>query len=109
MAKLDIVYLFMKSKPSPISRRNFVENSALALGLWSCHFPGWGQARKDAPCIGAANGPLIVNGCDFMDAGKPAILLDKGLKSTAVLGCLFRGSNAVQSGADVQLGLNTSH
>jgi hypothetical protein len=82
-----------------------------SLVLTACHFTGWGRALKEAPCIRAANGRLIVNGCEFMDQGKKAIALDKGLKSAAVFGCLFREGNAVAdtSGADVQLGLNTSH
>ena len=43
--------------------------------------------------------------------GKHAITLEKGLKAAAVLGCAFRGPQAIsdQSGADVQIGLNTSH
>jgi hypothetical protein len=46
-----------------------------------------------------------------MDQGKHAITLEKGLKAATILGCLFRGPQAVvdQSGADVQIGLNASH
>jgi hypothetical protein len=46
-----------------------------------------------------------------MDPGKQAIILEKGLKAAAILGCTFRGPQAIadQSGADVQIGLNTSH
>jgi len=45
-----------------------------------------------------------------MDAGKQAIILEKGLKAASVFGCTFRGPNALEdhSGADVKIGLNTS-
>jgi hypothetical protein len=45
-----------------------------------------------------------------MDEGKRAIILEKGLKAAAILGCMFRGPQAVadESGADVQIGLNAS-
>ena len=66
---------------------------------------------KGNPCIRASKGRLVVNGCEFMDGGKRAIILEKGLEAATILGCLFRGPQAVvdQSGADVQTGLNTSH
>jgi hypothetical protein len=58
--------------------------------------------------VRASNGRLIVNGCEFMDGGKSAIALDKGLKAAAIFGCAFRGDKAIQdnSGAQVQLGQN---
>jgi hypothetical protein len=54
---------------------------------------------------------LVVNGCEFMDGGKRAITLEKGLKAATVLGCAFHAPQPIadQSGADVQIGLNTSH
>jgi hypothetical protein len=53
---------------------------------------------------------LIVNGCEFMDEGKRAISLDQGLAAATILGCAFRGPNAVrdQSGGEVKIGLNTT-
>ena len=82
-----------------------------SLVLTGCHFTGWDHARKDEPCIRAAAGRLLVNGCDFMDAGKRPIRLEKGLKAASIFGCAFRGPQPVEdeSGADVQIGLNTSH
>lgn len=79
-----------------------------SLMLTACHFTGWDHGRKGDPCIRAAAGRLVVNGCDFMDAGRTPIRLEKGLKAASVFGCAFRGPRAVddQSGADVQLGLN---
>lgn len=49
--------------------------------------------------------------CEFINEGKRAIVLEKGLNAATVVGCLFRGPPAItdQSGADVQIGLNTSH
>ena len=78
--------------------------------LTACHFTGWDHARRGDPCIRAAGGRLVVNGCDFMDAGRPAVRLEKGLKAASIFGCAFRSPQAVedQSGAEVQLGLNTS-
>jgi hypothetical protein len=78
--------------------------------LTSCHFTGWDQDKKGAPCIRAGGGRLAVVGCEFMDAGKKQIVLDKGLVSATVTGCLLRGDNGVtdNSGADVQIGLNAT-
>jgi hypothetical protein len=79
------------------------------LVLTACHFTGWDHGRKGDPCIRAGGGRLIVNGCEFMDAGKPPILLEKGLQAATVFGCCFRDTKGVenQSGGDVQVGLNT--
>ncbi len=80
-----------------------------SLVLTACHFTGWDHGRKGDPCIRATAGRLVVNGCDFMDAGRMPIRLEKGLKAASIFGCAFRGPRGVddQSGADVQLGLNT--
>jgi hypothetical protein len=95
----------------PATREHVRHEGASSLVLTACHFTGWDHAGKGDPCIRSAGGRLIVNGCEFMDQGKRAIILEKGLKAAAVLGCMFRGPDAVsdQSGADVQIGLNTSH
>lgn len=79
--------------------------------LTACHFADWDIARKGHPCLRAAGGRLLVNGCEFMAEGKPQIALDKGLKAATITGCLLRGEKPVSdnSGADVQVGLNTSH
>jgi hypothetical protein len=49
--------------------------------------------------------------CEFINEGKRATVLEQGLNAATVVGCLFRGPQATtdQSGADVQIGLNTSH
>jgi hypothetical protein len=81
-----------------------------ALALTACHFTGWDHGGKGAPCIRSAGQRLMVNGCEFMDEGKLAITLEKGLKAASVVGCNFRGPKPVddQSGADVKLGFNTN-
>jgi hypothetical protein len=93
------------------TREHVRHSGASSLLLTACHFNGWDHAGKGDPCIRAAGGRLVVNGCEFMDEGKHAITLEKGLKAATVLGCTFRGGQAVtdQSGADVQIGLNTTH
>ena len=77
--------------------------------LTGCHFNNWDQAGKGDPCIRASAGRLVVNGCEFMPAGKRAVILEKGLKAATIFGCTFRGPQPIedQSGAEVQIGLNT--
>jgi len=79
-----------------------------SLLLTACHFTGWDSDGKGAPCIRASGGRLVVNGCDFLDAGKKGILLEKGLVAATVTGCLLRPDGGVEnrSDGDVQVGLN---
>ena len=69
------------------------------------------SARKGLPCLRAAGGRLLVNGCEFMAEGKQQIALEKGLKAATITGCLMRGEKPVsdRSEADVQMGLNATH
>jgi hypothetical protein len=80
------------------------------LALTACHFTDWDREKKGVACIRAASGRLIVNGCEFMDEGKPepAIYLEKGVQAGTVMGCSFRGGSGVEnkSAGDVQIGLN---
>jgi len=94
----------------PATREHVRHSGPSSLVLTACHFNGWDQPGKGDPCIRAAGGRLVVNGCEFMDGGKRAVVLEKGLVAATISGCTFRGSQAVddQSGADVQIGLNTS-
>jgi len=80
------------------------------LILTACHFTGWDHAQKGAPCIRAAGGRLIVNGCEFADAGKSPVLLEPGLKAASIFGSTFRRARPVEnrSGGEVEIGLNTS-
>jgi hypothetical protein len=93
-----------------LTREQVRHQGASSLLITACHFTGWDHDGKGAPCIRASGERLVVNGCEFMDAGKQAIRLEKGLKAATVLGCSFRGPNAIEdsSGAEVKIGLNTS-
>jgi hypothetical protein len=78
--------------------------------LNACHFTGWDAGKKGEPCIRADGGRVAVSGCEFMDAGKKAIVLEKGLKAATITGCLLRGEEPVvnESAGDVQVGMNTT-
>jgi hypothetical protein len=78
--------------------------------LTSCHFTGWDARKSGEPCIRASGGRLIVSGCEFMDTGKKAIVLEKGLKAATITGCLLRGDKGIidSSDADVQIGFNAT-
>ncbi len=93
-----------------LTREQVRHEGGSSLVLTACHFTGWDHAGKGDPCVRASGRRLIVNGCEFMDEGKKAIVLEKGLKAAAVLGNTLRSSSAVedQSGGDVKIGLNTS-
>lgn len=92
-----------------VTQEQIRHQGASSLVLTACHFTGWDHEGKGTACVRASGRHLIVNGCEFMDEGKRAILLEKGLKAATVLGCTFRGSNALedQSGGEIQTGLNT--
>jgi pectate lyase-like protein len=87
-----------------------IKRGPSTLMLSACHFTGWDRDGKGAPCIRADGGRLTVNGCEFMDMNKRQIVLSKGLQAATIFGCLLRGTEGVidQSGADVQIGLNTT-
>jgi hypothetical protein len=93
----------------PETREQVRHSGPGSVVLTGCHFNNWDQAGKGDPCIRASGGRLVVNGCEFMPAGKRAVILEKGLKAATIFGCTFRGPQPIddQSGADVQIGLNT--
>lgn len=95
--------------PVPETKEQIVKNGPSSLILSACHFAGWDSRNEGRPCIRADGGRLVVNGCEFME-GKRQIVLEKGLKAATITGCLLRGEQAVEdsSGADVQIGLNTT-
>jgi hypothetical protein len=94
----------------PQTREHVVKEGPSTLMLTACHFTGWDAANTGRACIRAAGGRLVVNGCEFMDERKTNISLEKGLTSAAITGSLLRGEKAIKdtSGADVQIGLNTT-
>jgi len=93
-----------------LTREQVRHEGGSSLVLTACHFTGWDHAGKGAPCIRASGRHVIVNGCEFMDEGKRAIILEKGVKGATVVGCTLRGPDAIadQSGGDVKIGLNTN-
>ncbi len=95
--------------PVPQTKEQVVKSGPSSLILSACHFAGWDSKGAGDPCIRASGGRLVVNGCEFME-GKKQIVLEKGLKAATITGCLLRGEQAVEdsSGADVQIGLNTT-
>ena len=92
------------------TREQVVKTGPSTLILTACHFSGWDMTGEGLPCIRASGGRLIVSGCEFMAGDKQPIVLQKGLTAATVTGNLFRGQNPVadDSGADVQVGLNTT-
>ena len=93
-----------------LTREHVRHSGDSSLVLTACHFNGWDWTKKGEACVRADNGRLIVNGCDFQDAGKQPIRLEKGLKAASIFGCAFRHATPVdnQAKGDVQVGLNTT-
>lgn len=94
----------------PETREQVVKHGPSSLVLNGCHFTGWDAGKTGQPCIRADGGRMVVSSCDFMDIGKKAIVLEKGLTAATITGCLLRGEDAIldESGGDVQVGLNTT-
>jgi hypothetical protein len=95
----------------PETKEQVVKEGSGTLILTSCHFAGWDSKGTGAACVRANGGRLVVNGCEFMAEGKRQIVLEKGLTAATITGCLLRGEGGIEdkSGADVKVGLNTSH
>jgi hypothetical protein len=95
----------------PETKEQVVKEGPGTLILTSCHFAGWDSKGTGAACVRANGGRLVVNGCEFMAEGKRQIVLEKGLVAATITGCLLRGEEGIEdkSGADVKVGLNTSH
>ncbi len=95
--------------PIPETGEQIIKEGPSTLVLSATHFAGWDSQGKGKPCIRANGGRLIVNACEFM-TDKKQIVLEKGLKAATITGCLLRGKDAIDdaSGAEVQMGLNTT-
>jgi len=76
----------------------------------ACHFVSWGQADPQAPALLARGGSLIVNGCDFVEAGKNQVALMPGVESAVIMGNRLRGGAKIknESQAEAQMGLNVT-
>jgi len=95
----------------PETKEQVVKEGPGTLILTSCHFAGWDSKGTGAACVRSNGGRLVANGCEFMAEGKRQIVLEKGLVAATITGCLLRGDKGIldNSGADVQIGLNTTH
>jgi hypothetical protein len=73
-----------------------------------CHFIGWGQKDREAPCVHARRGGLTVTGCDFMDRGKVQVAIEPDVQAALVFGNRLRGKERIlnQAGDRAQIGLN---
>ncbi len=94
-----------------LTREHIRHQGDSSLVLTACHFNGWDWHKQGEPCVRAGAGRLLVNGCDFQDAAKLPIRLEKGLKAASIFGCAFRHASPVdnQAAGEVQIGLNTTH
>ncbi len=74
----------------------------------NCHFIGWDQKNENAPAIRVISGGLSVMGSDFMEPGKPHIVLEKGVEAATIVGNRFRGGQKVENAStgSVEIGLN---
>ena len=74
-----------------------------------CHFTAWDREDKGEPAIRLDGGSLIVNGCDFHDAGKKQIKAGEGAESVIVVGNRLRGGAELEIAPSVeaQVGFNT--
>lgn len=95
--------------PVPDTAEQIVKHGPGSLILSACHFHDWDWIKNGAACIRADGGRMSLTGCEFMQS-KPQIRLEKGLTAATLTGCMFRGKKAIidQSGAEVQMGLNTT-
>jgi hypothetical protein len=77
--------------------------------LNACHFAGWGNADKSAPCVRVKGGVALINSCDFFDRKKTQILIEEDARAVTVIGCRLRGGERIDNRSDraeVQIGLN---
>jgi hypothetical protein len=79
------------------TREQVVNEGPGTVILNACHFRDWDLPGEGAPCVRASNGRLILSQCDFSRSQfsmiaaprKNAVLLEPGLVSSSVVGCMF--------------------
>ncbi|MGC9259808.1 MAG: hypothetical protein ACP5I8_06985, partial [Phycisphaerae bacterium] len=73
-----------------------------------CHFISWAQQNKKAPAIVLRRGRLIINGCEFMDAGQRQVAIERGAAAAVVMGNSFQGPARIsnQIGAKAKISMN---
>ena len=77
--------------------------------LNACHFAGWGNADKSAPCVRVKGGVALINSCDFFQRKKTQIVIEEGATAVTVIGCRLRGGERIENRSDqaeVQIGFN---
>jgi hypothetical protein len=92
-----------------------VNEGAGTVILNACHFHGWDIPEKGVACIRATNGRMVVSHCDFSRSitslmvapQKPAVLLEAGLVSCSIVGCLFR-SDTIANTSSGQLEMSAN-
>ncbi len=74
----------------------------------ACHFISWAQKNGKAPAILLRNGKLIVNACEFMDAGKRQVTVERGAAAAVISGNLFQGPARIANhiGSRAMIGMN---
>ncbi len=77
-----------------------INHSRSTVTLSACHFHNWGVEDREAPCIRINDGAMILQGCDFMHARKPQILIDKKADALSVTGCRLRGGAKIENRSD---------
>ena len=96
---------------TPLTSSHVRVRGSGTVTLDGCHFTGWAQADKSAPCILAESGGLTVNACEFLDGdkNKSHIELRSAVESAIVVASRFRAPARIKNDAkgDVQIGLNT--
>ncbi|MGC9258632.1 MAG: glycosyl hydrolase family 28-related protein [Phycisphaerae bacterium] len=73
-----------------------------------CHFISWAQQNKKAPAVVLRRGRLIINGCEFMDAGQRQVAIERGAAAAVILGNSFQGPAHIsnQIGAKAKISMN---
>jgi len=73
-----------------------------------CHFTSWAQRNKTAPAIMLRRGGLIINACEFMDAGSRQVTIERGAATAVIAANRFHGSARIsnQIGAKARIGMN---
>ena len=73
-----------------------------------CHFSSWAQQDRRTPAITLRRGKLIVNGCEFMDADKRQIAIERQAAIAVVMGNSVTGRLRIsnQIGPRAKIGMN---
>lgn len=75
-----------------------------------CHFISWAQKDRQAAAILLRRGSLIVNACEWLDAGAGQVDMEEGASSAVVVGNVIHGPEKIRNRirSRAQIGLNAS-